>query len=339
MKTPPKTNQKTREKEIKGNTSLAEPENLKAKTGPAAADKAARVARLIKIVREIRDEPRQSLDNLLKYFNISHSQFYKDRAELAEAGFVFNYYKTRGFEIVEDKLAAINGFTLSDRLILMFALEHLSVINEEHLAARAMQVARKLAGGLNEPFKSHLLQCFDSQVMQRGFGVESQTMNDLQEFINKGQRIKIHYLRSRDWTTRWREIEPRRIYLRLKTLYLYARTVDETPPQWKVFRLNRIQEIQPAGMYFKVQPQEDDGFQSRMKNAFESIIGDQAKSVSIKFNSQAAPYIREKQWHHSQEIKEQPDGGLIFTVRVADPQEVARWARQFDANAKVVDLS
>jgi predicted DNA-binding transcriptional regulator YafY len=288
------------------------------------------------MVREIRNDPHQSLENLLKYLKISRSQFYKDRDELTANGFTFAYSKTKGFEITEDKLLPLTDLTLSDRLTLMFALEHLSVTGDSHLVAQTMTVARKLAGGLGEPFRTQLLLCYDHRIIQQAFAVQPQILDQLQDFINKGQRIKILYTRALDWTTRWRELEPRRIYLRQKTLYLYARTVDETPPQWKVFRLNRIQEIQPTGMYFSFKPKEDDGFQLRMNNAFETFLGDQAKPISIKFHSHAAPFIKERQWHHSQKISELPDGGLILSLRVAEPKEALRWARQFDKNAEQV---
>ena len=304
---------------------------------PSINDENSRIARLIKMVQEIRNEPRQSLDNLLNYFAISRSQFYKDRDALAQIGFKFSYNKSKGFEITEDKLAPVTGFSLSDRLILMFALEHLSTSGEAHLAAKAMQVARKLAGGLDEPFKTHLLQCFDRQITKQAFGVQPEIMDALQEAINLGRRIRIHYQRGIDWSTRWREVEPRRIYLRQRTLYLYARTVDENPVQWKVFRLNRIQALQPTGMYFTIQPAADDGFQVRMKNAFEAVIGGQTHQVSVKFHSHASGYIKEKQWHHSQQITPLPNGDIIFTVSVADPQEVIRWARQFDQHAAIVN--
>jgi predicted DNA-binding transcriptional regulator YafY len=305
------------------------------KTGQG--DESSRMSRLLTIVREIRNDNHQSLENLIKYLQISRSQFYKDREELAANGFSFAYSKTKGFEIMEDKLLPLTDLTLSDRLALMFALEHLSVTGDSHLIAQTMTVARKLAGGLDEPFKSQLLQCYNHRIIQQTFAVQPQLLDQLQDFISKGQRVKIFYTRAVDWTTRWRELEPRRIYLRQKTLYLYARAVDETPPKWKVFRLSRIQEIQPTGMYFTFKPKDDDGFQMQMNNAFETFLGTQVKPVSIKFHRHAAPFIREKQWHHSQKITELPEGELILSLRVAEPQEVLRWARQFDKDAKQVE--
>ena len=296
-----------------------------------------RLARLIRMVQEIRSEPRQTVANLQKYFGISRSQFFKDKDALAEIGFKFNHHRSRGFEITEDQLTPVTGFSLSDRLILMFALEHLSATGEAYLAARAVEVGRKLASGLAEPFQSHLLECFDNQITKQKFGVQPAILAGLQEAISEGRRIRIHYTRSEDWTTSWREIDPRRIYLRRSNLYLYARTIDEKPMQWKVFRLNRISGIQPTGIRVAIRPDDDDGFQLRMKNAFGAVIGDEVETIKIRFSGSSCHYIKEKIWHPSQRLEEQPDGSIIFTVTVADTYEVICWARQFGKEAQVIE--
>lgn len=36
-------------------------------------------------------------------------------------------------------------------------------------------------------------------------------------------------------------------------------------------------------------------------------------------------------------LEEQPDGSLLFTVLVGEPEEVVRWARQFGDNSQVVN--
>lgn len=43
---------------------------------------------------------------------------------------------------------------------------------------------------------------------------------------------------------------------------------------------------------------------------------------------EGAPCIRECRWHGSQRLEEQPDGSLLLTLTVAEPQEVARRAWQ-----------
>lgn len=293
--------------------------------------------RLLKMIQAIRNDPEQPLENLLSHFGISRSQFYKDKATLAELGFQFEYRRGAGFCVVEDRLAPITGLTLSDRVTLLFALENLCASGDGVLAAKAVEIGRKLVGGLDSPFSEQLLQCFDSEVTRKAYGVHPEIFDRLVEAIRERRRVRILYYRSGTWTESWRLVDPKRIYMRERTLYLYARTVDETPPAWKVFRLSRIRVIEPTGITFRPSPEEDDGFRERQKNAFSTFLGDTSQKITIRFTGEVIPYIKEKLWHHSQILQDQADGSLLFTVSVAEPAEVVRWSRQFGNNAEVVE--
>lgn len=308
-------------------------ENKKCRQGDGG-----RLVRLLKLVRDIRINPAQSLQNILKTYGISRSQFYNDKDTLAEMGFVIEYRKRTGFHILEDRLTPITNFSLSDRITLIFALESLSASGDGVLAAKAIEIGRKLAGGLESPLREQLLECFDNEITRKAYGVPPEIFQTLTEAVRERRRIRILYCRSGDWTERWRLIDPRRIYMRDQVLYLYARTVDENPPAWKVFRLNRIHEIQLTGTTFIPNPSEDDGFYERQKNAFSSFLGENTRSVTIRFRGEAIPYVKERLWHESQKLEEQEDGSLLFSVSVAEPMEVVRWSRQFGNNAEMLDM-
>ncbi len=296
-----------------------------------------RVSRLLQIAHAIRENPHQRLEEMMHRIGIGRSQFYKDRAALAQVGFRFEYSRTKGFTIVEDRLTPITGLSLSDRLVLMFALEHLSATGEGTLAALAMEAGRKLAGGLPSPFKEKLMECFDNEVTS-SFGGRPEILTTLREALIKGQRLRILYTRSGTWEQRWRSVDPRHIYMRQRTLYLYARTADEQPPQWKVFRISRIEQIQQTGLSITWNPNEDDGFLERQKNAFSVFLGTEPHPVTIRFTGQASHFVREQEWHPSQKLQEDAEGGLLLTVTVAEPMEVVRWARQFGDEAEVVSI-
>ena len=297
----------------------------------------ARITRLLRIMREIRSNPHQELGSMLEHLGISKSQFYKDKAALAEQGFSFFYRKTQGFVVEEDRLTPITGLSLSDRIVLMFALEHLNTSGDGLLAAQAVDVGRKLAGGLESPFREQLQECFDQEVTSKAYAVEPSVFQELSQCINEGRRVSILYQRSEDWSIRWRIVDPRRLYLRQRTLYLYARTVDETPPQWKVFRLNRIQKIERTGVCLPWRPGDDDGFAQRQSNAFMAFLGTESCTVKIRFSGKAVPFIRERQWHKSQVLTDEGEGRITLTVQVADAMEVVRWARQFGSDAEVLE--
>lgn len=296
-----------------------------------------RALRLLRLIQTIRNCPEQSLENILKGFGISRSQFYKDKAALAVLGIVFTYRKGAGFQITEDRLLPLTDLSLSDRIVLLFALEELSASGDGLLAAKAIEIGRKLASGLEQPFRSQLLMCFDTEVTQRAYGVKPEIFAALSDAVSARRRLRMLYRRSAGWTERWRVVDPRHLYMRQRTLYLYARTVDDDPPAWKVFRLSRILAIQPTGTTFAANPDDDAGFLARQANAFGAFIGDDPHSITIRFTGEAIPFIKERLWHKSQQLETQADGSLLFIVTVAEPMEVIRWARQFGENATIIE--
>ncbi len=295
-----------------------------------------RVSRLLQIAKAIREDPYQPLAELVEKLGIGRSQFYKDKAALEQVGFRFHYSKTRGFIIEVDKLTPITGLSVSDRIILMIALEQLCH-GDGMLAAMALEAGKKLVGGLPEPFMGEMRASFESMVTS-SLGVQPDIWTALRDAILSQKRVRVLYTRSGTWNERWRELDPRYIYMRDHTLYLYARTADETPPQWKVFRLSRVSKVENTGLSIQWRPGDDGDFAQKKLNAFGAFIGDVAKKVVVRFSGEAAHYVAERRWHPSETQERQPDGSLIYTVKVAEPMEVVRWARKFGDEAVVLDI-
>ena len=150
-----------------------------------------RITRLLHMAQEIRREPHQTQEALRKKLGIGRSQYYKDKAALTEVGFRFSFHRAEGFRILEDRLTPITGLTFSDRLLLMFALEHLAAEEDGTLAALAMETGRKLAGGLESPFREQIQRSFDVCVTQGTFGVKPEVLSSLQNAIREGRRVII----------------------------------------------------------------------------------------------------------------------------------------------------
>ena len=64
--------------------------------------------------------------------------------------------------------------------------------------------------------------------------------------------------------------------------------------------------------------------------------GEGEVEVRIRFAAQAAAYVRERQWHPSQAIDEQPDGSLILTLTVNHLLELKRWILSWGDTAQVL---
>jgi len=64
--------------------------------------------------------------------------------------------------------------------------------------------------------------------------------------------------------------------------------------------------------------------------------GTPVQTVQVRFSSFQARWIRERQYHASQQIEEEPGGSLLLTMQVAGLDEVRRWLLSFGADAEVL---
>ena len=286
--------------------------------------------------RSLRKYPRRSLEALRSDLGISRSQFYKDKAALAEAGFRFSYGKKHGFRILEDRLVSTLDLSLPNRLVLMLAMEQLCATDDGLLASLAADAGRKLAGGMPSPFREQMLSAFDRRLSGRKGNTTPEALSPLLDAVSQGKRIRILYAGSSAWDTRWREIDPRHLYLRQQALYLYARTVDESPCQWKAFRVSGIQKVEDTGMSLRWPVDANDGFSVKTNDVQETPPAGGNRPVTIRFTGQASRYVRERMGHVESPLRLNDSDEVLFTMRVADPQEIVRWASMFGKDAEVI---
>lgn len=61
-----------------------------------------------------------------------------------------------------------------------------------------------------------------------------------------------------------------------------------------------------------------------------------AERVEVEFAARVAPYVRARVWHASQQIREQPDGGLLLTMDVCHDWALRSWLLGWGPFARVL---
>lgn len=102
----------------------------------------------------------------------------------------------------------------------------------------------------------------------------------------------------------------------------------------RMFAVERIRGLERVEETFEVPP--DFNPEDYLRSAWGMMRGDLVV-VRVAFSGAVAPYIRERLWHPSQEIREVPGARLELTLRVADTLEVRRWLLGFGADAEVIE--
>jgi predicted DNA-binding transcriptional regulator YafY len=100
------------------------------------------------------------------------------------------------------------------------------------------------------------------------------------------------------------------------------------------FRLTRIQDLHHTGRAFLPPPNFDP--KQHLAGTFGRHVGGPLLEVRLRFAAAAAPYIRERRWHPSQEITESAHGAIIVTLRVNNLLDVQRWVLSWGSNAEAL---
>jgi predicted DNA-binding transcriptional regulator YafY len=103
----------------------------------------------------------------------------------------------------------------------------------------------------------------------------------------------------------------------------------------RVFAVQRVRSVRPAGETFD-RPA-DFRVEDYMQGSFRAVRGDGDYRVVLRFAPAVAGRIDEKQWHPSQTIEPQPDGGLILTLNLSSLIEIKRWVLSWGAKCEVVE--
>ncbi len=70
--------------------------------------------------------------------------------------------------------------------------------------------------------------------------------------------------------------------------------------------------------------------------SFQSEHGDNIVEIILLFDSYQARYIRERPYHKSQSIEEQPDGSIIMRFVTGAIEEVQRWVMSYGSHVQVL---
>ncbi len=105
----------------------------------------------------------------------------------------------------------------------------------------------------------------------------------------------------------------------------------------KVFLVARVQSLEITDTSFEVPA--DFHIDDYLGQAFSIIRGGDGEShrIRLRFQGNAARYVRERIWHPSQVLEETSDGDLIVSLTVSHLREVERWALSWTPDCEVLE--
>ncbi|HED30912.1 MAG TPA: WYL domain-containing transcriptional regulator [Prosthecochloris aestuarii] len=154
----------------------------------------------------------------------------------------------------------------------------------------------------------------------------------LDDAIRQKLKVRIVYDAPSTGERTERTIHPLRLHYARDTWYLIA--FCELRSACRGFVVRRIQGVVLGDEHFEP----DDNFSpdDYIDSMFLQHAGDENHHIRICFSARQAPWIRERTWHRSQNIEENEDGSLVFSMQVGSLQAVRSWVMQYGAEAEVL---
>jgi proteasome accessory factor B len=146
------------------------------------------------------------------------------------------------------------------------------------------------------------------------------------------QQLRLMYRKPGRQTTEERIVDPYHLANINGEWFLFA--FDHLRHDIRTFVPARIKSLEATGRTF--QRSRKFSLEQHLRDSFGVQSGHGEFDVRIRFTARVADYVREKKWHHSQQLKELKDGGLELRLRLSGLAEVERWVLSWGGDAQVI---
>ncbi|MDD3925235.1 MAG: YafY family protein [bacterium] len=154
----------------------------------------------------------------------------------------------------------------------------------------------------------------------------------LGDAIKDGRVVEIEYHAINTDSKSCRETEPLHLHYHKGAWYLIA--FCRLRSDIRIFALDRIKSARliEGGRLFN-QPFDAALY---LQGNFGIVSGGTVNEVALLFDADQARWVRERQWHPSQQLEERPDGSLVLHMRVRGLREVCHWVMSYGSHVRVI---
>jgi predicted DNA-binding transcriptional regulator YafY len=282
----------------------------------------------------------KSVADLAKNLDCHRRTVYRDLEALEAAGFPIYTETSNGKNLWFLMDSARNPmpvpFSLPELMALYFGRDTLKVLKGTVFYDSLEDLFHKIEATISPKSKKYLKNVEQSlQVGSMPFKPHPQ-IDEIVEQIKEavvGKRVIeiLYYTMSRKKETR-RKVEPFKLWFLDGTFYLigHCRWIK----QIRIFAVDRIKMLALTDERFEVPDDFDvDDFMASSFGAFQG----QPEKVRILFSADIAGYIKEKIWHESQKLHDNPDGSVLFEADVACTKDFKAWIMRWGASAIVLE--
>jgi len=200
--------------------------------------KSHRLARLLRMIVEVRTQPQKPPERIAEDLGISVRQFYYDRNQLTQMGFQFSRVKGR-FTILGDPLVTVDKLPLSEILALVLNTRHLFATRDISIVRRALRGLYAIVDHLQESHRKLIRSLIEDVIISDGFGCTGHILEEMMRAVDEKRRILVHFRHGAPG--RQIALDPLRLSLKQSKLFVEAYVVaKKRRTRFQVGTIDRI---------------------------------------------------------------------------------------------------
>jgi predicted DNA-binding transcriptional regulator YafY len=303
----------------------------------------AEVIRQWSILRDLESSRRLTIDEMAARTGVTTRTIRRDLEALQESGFPLfdEVYEGKRYWTLEHrafKRLDDTAFTLAELSALYFSRTLVECLAATPFQEDVRNAFAKLAGALTpgmRQFLDRLPLAIQAKAEpgirpERGAGPrQTQRVAQLLDATLNNRRVTLRYYSFSSNREKAYTVEPQRLVFAQGGLYLVAFVAEYG--QMRTFSVDRILSLSMTDERFEPRELSEDAFAHSL-----GVHEGPPETIEIAFEPRMARYVRERVWHPSQRIDEQPDGGVVLTLTVSNDWALRSWILGFGPLARVL---
>ena len=303
------------------------------------AKRYSQAARLHDMIRLIEARRGITLDELVQEAGVDRRTIHRDLAVIQEAGYPLVSEWLEGRKVYSFITGFKNvppiSFTLSELMTLSLFRSQLEFLKGTPFHDDMEAIARKVGSVLPPRYAAHMERMAQVTLPLlsggRDYSRVAGVLGRLREALLYQYRVTLTYAARGRGLPEEYEVDPYTLIFHKGGLYLlgYARNRKGL----RTFAVERISGMTVGRERFEIP--EDFTAAEQLRRAF-GIVDEPVMAVRLRFSAEVAASVRERTWHRSQVVTEEPDGTLLLSFEAGGRMEILAWILSFGNHVEVL---
>lgn len=294
--------------------------------------------RLLQLVRRVQARPHQTGRELACACGVTERTFYRDMVDLTLLGLHIEVDPARGGYVLASRsfLPPLN-LTAEELLAVQVALDN-PVLTGTPWGRSAASARDKILAGAGRAAAGAFPAAVHVQLHPRPLAEDTgqrEILALLQQTLAERRSVVLTYDSSSDppEVPRERTVDPYRLFFHSRSWYLAAFCHHFREP--RVFKVKRIRAASLTDRVYEW-PKDFD-LEAWLQGAWRLFLGEEPVTVRARFSPQVAHLVRETQYHPTEQVADEPDGGALFSATVHGWREISWWLLGFGDQVEVLE--